>query len=522
MKIFNVQGMRELDRRAIEEFGLSQDILMENAGQAVYEVAKTEFGTTGKRFTVLCGAGNNGGDGLVAARKLNSVGAEVRVYLLSDEDSLHGAVRRNLDAVVRAGIPLQQLHKSDELYLGRHDDVIVDAIFGTGLSRGLEGLHKEVIERVNATGSPVLSVDIPSGVNGDTGGVESVAVRATCTVTFGAPKQGNLLPPGRELSGKLYVSRISFPPSLYGGTSQVVANRLTPLPLRPAECHKGDFGNVLFISGSRAYMGAPVFASMSFMKAGGGYARLATPSSLAPLLATGAREVVMVPLRETVEGSISLSNLDDLCALSERADMVVVGPGVSLAAETQELVRRLVSQVTGPVLIDGDGLTAVAEDVSMLGRREAPTILTPHVGEMARILGTSAGEVAKDRIGAVRDAARRSGAVVLLKGASSLVADSEGLVSLNLSGNPGMATAGSGDVLAGTIAAVHCLGLGVREAVEVGAFVHGLAGDIAAGARGYDGVTASDIMECLPSAMEQYRTRFDEIRRNFYGQLVVI
>ncbi|MCK5585126.1 NAD(P)H-hydrate epimerase, partial [Candidatus Bipolaricaulota bacterium] len=151
MKVFTVQGMRELDRRAIEEFGLSQDILMENAGQAVYEVAKTKFGTTGKRFTVLCGAGNNGGDGLVAARKLNSVGAEVRVYLLSDEDSLHGAVRRNLDAVVRAGIPLQQLHKSDELYLGRHDDVIVDAIFGTGLSRGLEGLHKEVIELVNAT-----------------------------------------------------------------------------------------------------------------------------------------------------------------------------------------------------------------------------------------------------------------------------------------------------------------------------------------------------------------------------------
>ena len=522
MKVFTVEGMRELDRRAIDEFGLSQEILMENAGQAVYEVAKTEFGITGKRFTVLCGGGNNGGDGLVVARKLNSVGAEVRVCLLSDEDSLRGVVRRNCDAVVRAGIPLQQLNGGDELYLGRQGDVIIDAIFGTGLSREPEGVYKAVIERVNASGSPVLSVDIPSGVNGDTGEVASVAVRATCTVTFGAPKQGNVLPPGRELSGRLYVSRISFPPSLYGGAASVVVNHLSPLPPRPDECHKGDFGDVLFISGARAYMGAPVFTSMSFMKAGGGYARLATPSSIAPLLAMRASEVVMAPLLETADGSIALSNLDDLRLLSEKADMVVVGSGVSLNTETQELVRQLVYQVTVPVLIDGDGLTAVAEDVATVSGRKAPTVLTPHVGEMARLLGSSVGEVAKDRIGAVREAARRFGAVVLLKGSSSLVADPEGLVSVNLSGNPGMATAGSGDVLAGTIAAVHGLGLGMKEAVEVGAFVHGLAGDLAAEAKGQDGMIASDIMEYLAPAIEQYRARFDEIQCNFYGRLVVI
>ncbi|MBN1857264.1 MAG: NAD(P)H-hydrate dehydratase [Dehalococcoidia bacterium] len=522
MKVFTVEGMRELDRRATEEFGLSPDILMENAGIAVYEVAKAEFGISGRRFTVLCGGGNNGGDGLVAARKLNSMGADVRVYLLAAEDSLRGPVRRNCDAVVKAGILLEQLSAGDDLYLGRQHDVIIDAIFGTGLSRGPEGLYREIIECVNASDSPVLSVDIPSGVNGNTGRVESVAVRATCTVTFGAPKQGNLLPPGRELSGKLFVSRISFPPPLYGGASDVVANRLSPLPPRPVECHKGDFGDVLFVSGTRTYMGAPFFTSMSFMKAGGGYARLATPSSISPLLFMRASEAVMVPLRETVDGNIALSNLDDLRTLSTRADMVVVGPGVSLNAESQELVRQLVSQIAVPVLIDGDGLTAVAEDVAGVAGRDAPTILTPHVGEMARLLGTSTEEIEKDRIEAVREAAKRFNAVVLLKGSSTLVSGPEGLVSVNLSGNPGMATAGSGDVLSGTIAAVQSLGLGVREAAEVGAFIHGLAGDLAAAVKGQDGVIASDMMEYLSSAIDQYRERFDEMRRNFYGRLVVI
>ncbi len=522
MRICTVQEMRELDRRAIEEFGLSGDILMENAGQAVYEVAKAEFGTEGRRFVVLCGGGNNGGDGLVVARKLHSVGAEVRVYLLADESSLHGAARRNLDAAMRAGIPLQRLRTVEDLSLGRSGDVLIDAIFGTGLSRSPEGLHREVIERVKVFNQPILSVDIPSGVNGDTGAVPDIAVRATCTVTFGVPKRGNLLQPGRELSGRLYVSHISFPPSLYCADSQVVTNRLSPLSPRPAECHKGDFGDVLFVAGARAYLGAPLLASMSFLKAGGGYARLAAPASITPFLATRASEVVMVPLQETADGSIALSNLDGLCALADNVDMVVVGPGVSLNEETQELVRRLVSRVTKPILVDGDGLTAIAADGEMVRGREAPVVLTPHAGEMSRLLGVSVAAVAYDRVTAVQDASRRLNAVVLLKGSSSLVAEPDGPVSINLSGNPGMATAGSGDVLSGTIAALHGLGLGLREAAEVGAFIHGLAGDLAAEAKGQDGVVAGDIMEHLPRAMRLYRERFRELERNFCGRLVVI
>ncbi len=522
MRICTVQEMRELDRRAVEEFGLSEDILMENAGQAVYEVAKAEFGTDGRRFVVLCGGGNNGGDGLVVARKLHSVAAEVKVYLLSDEDALHGAARRNLDAAMRAGIPLQRLRMVEDLYLGRPHDVLIDAIFGTGLSRSPEGLNREVIERVNEFNQPVLSVDIPSGVNGDTGAVVDIAVRATCTVSFGLPKRGNMLPPGRGLSGKLYVSHISFPPSLYRAESQVVTNRLSVLSPRLAECHKGDFGDVLFVAGSRAYLGAPLFASMSFLKAGGGYARLATPASIAPLLAVRASEVVMVPLQETADGSIALSNLDGLCALADSVDMVVVGPGLSLNGETQELVRGLVSQVTKPILVDGDGLTAIASDGEMVRRREAPMVLTPHAGEMSRLLGVSVAEVAHDRIAAVQEASGRLNSVVLLKGSSSLVAEPGGPVSLNLSGNPGMATAGSGDVLAGTIAALYGLGLGLREAAEVGAFVHGLAGDLAAEEKGQDGIVAGDIMEFLPRAMRYYRERFRDLERNLYGGPVVV
>jgi len=211
-----------------------------------------------------------------------------------------------------------------------------------------------------------------------------------------------------------------------------------------------------------------------------------------------------------------------LCALADNVDMVVVGPGVSLNEETQELVRRLVFRVTKPILVDGDGLTAIASDGAMVRRREAPVVLTPHAGEMSRLLGVSVAAVAHDRVAAVQDASRRLNAVVLLKGSSSLVAEPDGPVSINLSGNPGMATAGSGDVLAGTIAALHGLGLGLREAAEVGAFIHGLAGDLAAEARGQDGVVAGDIMEHLPRAMRLYRERFRELERNFCGRLVVI
>jgi ADP-dependent NAD(P)H-hydrate dehydratase / NAD(P)H-hydrate epimerase len=522
MRVCTVQEMRDFDRTATESYGLSEVVLMENAGRAVYDVAKLEFGTADRHFTVLCGGGNNGGDGFVAARLLHSAGAVVRAFCLVDESSIAGAARVNFDAARLCGVPLERIRSADELNLGRTCDVIIDAIFGTGLSRAPEGLHADVIEHINRSTRPVLSVDIPSGVDSDTGAVRGVSVRAECTVTFGLPKRGNLLPPGRELCGKLYVSHISFPPRISGSVGDVVTGRLTPLPARALESHKGMYGDVLFVAGARSYLGAPYLAAMSFLRAGGGYARLATPASLVPVLGSRAHEVVMVPLRETDEGTIAASNLDMLCSLADKVSMVVIGPGVSLHQETQQLVRDLVRLVSTPVLIDGDGLTAIAQDPSCVRDRTASTVLTPHVGEMARLLGITVGDVEKDRIAAVQQAVSDFGAIALLKGSSTLVGERCGPVSLNLSGNPGMATAGCGDVLAGTIAAMHGIGLEPRSAAEVGAFIHGVAGDLAAGAKGMDGLIARDVVEHLPAAVRLYRERFHETVGNHYGRLSVI
>jgi hydroxyethylthiazole kinase-like uncharacterized protein yjeF len=282
------------------------------------------------------------------------------------------------------------------------------------------------------------------------------------------------------------------------------------------------YGNVLFVAGARSYLGAPCLASMSFLKAGGGYSRLATPESLVLALGSSAGEVVMVPQRETDGGSIALSNLEALCSLSESVDMAVVGPGVSLDPETQQLVRGLVSRAPVPVLVDGDGLTAVAGDPSCLAGRVSPTILTPHAGEMARLLRTTVGEVENDRLAAVRQAVSEFGAIVLLKGLSTLVSDGRGPTSLNLSGNPGMATAGCGDVLAGTIAAMYGLCREARGAAAIGAFVHGVAGDLAAEKMGQDGLIAGDVMNHLPAAVRFYRDSFRELSDNHYGRLSVI
>jgi NAD(P)H-hydrate epimerase len=515
MRVCTVQEMRDCDRRAVESLGLSTEILMENAGHAVCEVARREFGATGRRFVVVCGGGNNGGDGLVAARQLHSLGAGVRVTLLVDESVFSGAARANLQAALRCGVPVQRIQTADDLHLGRSCDVVVDAIFGTGLSRRPEGLQAEVIERLN-------EADVPSGVDGDTGTTPGSAVRATCTVAFGLPKRGNLLAPGRELCGKLYVSHISFPPSLYGSVGEVVTGELAPLPARPLESHKGMYGDILFVAGARSYLGAPYLAAMSCLKAGGGYARLATPASLALLLGVHACEAVLVPLQETGEGTVALSNLDALRAMAERVDMVVIGPGMSLHEETQELVRRLASDAAVPVLVDGDGLSAIAHNPESVSGRRAPTLLTPHVGEMARLLRITPAEVEQDRVAAVQEAARVYGATVLLKGSSTVVADARSPVALNLSGNPGMATAGCGDVLAGTIAAMCGSGLDLRAAAEVGAFIHGMAGDLAAEAKGQDGIVARDVMEHLPAALRLYRERFRELMDNHYGRLNVI
>ena len=507
MKVATTEEMRAMDRYAIETLGISDEILMENAGIAAACALAGEMEIAGRRFAVFCGGGNNGGDGFVVARKIHSGGGIVKVFLLADRNRYKGAARKNLDRLLNLAVDVKPVESVEDVrsYI-LHSHAIVDAIFGTGLNRDVEGLPREVIELINASGKTVLSLDIPSGVNGDTGNLMGEAIRATATVTFGLPKRGNLLYPGFLCWGKLYVTHISFPPELYDSeTIRVEVNDPPPLPGRAPWGHKGDFGDVLFVAGAAGYYGAPAFSALSFLKAGGGYSRLAAPASVVPGLAAQAGEIVFVPQRETASGSIALRNRAALLELAGKVDLVVLGPGLSLAEETQKLVRELAAKIEKPVLIDGDGLTAVAKNSRFLKKRRYETVLTPHAGEMARITGKSVDAIEKDPVGILRETAAALDSIVVLKGAHTLIGFPDGRVFVNMSGNPGMATAGSGDVLTGAIGAMFGLGLPLQEAVRAGVFIHGLAGDIAAAGKGEDGITARDIMEGLPRAVAMVR-----------------
>jgi len=518
MKICTVAEMRNFDRLAIERYGIPDQLLMENAGMATYLVVADTIGVRGRKFVIVCGLGNNGGDGFVVARKLHSNGARVKVFIVGDRSRYQGSARLNLDIISGLDMAIAEVTQSESLRSDLvHSDGVIDALFGTGLDRDVSGLFAEAIDQMNRCAKPVISVDIPSGVHGNTGQVMGIAVKATATVTFGLPKVGNLLYPGFQLCGRLYVSHISFPPELYQTAGIAIeTNDPAALPERPVAGHKGSFGDVLFIAGAATYYGAPCFSALSFLLAGGGYSRLAAPKSMVPFLAARAAELVFVPMQETRSGSISKKNRDALIELSEQVDCVVMGPGLSLDSETQELVRQLAREIKKPLLLDGDGITAVCQDLEVIKDRHYPTVLTPHPGEMSRLMGISLPEITNDTIVTLQKACAELNCLIVLKGAHSLTGAPDGQIRLNLSGNSGMATAGSGDVLTGTIAAMFGLGLPFEQAVRNGVFMHGLAGDLAALDYGQDGLTAQTIMDYLPEAVKVFRQGLPDILQERY------
>ena len=524
MKISSVDEMRAMDRYAVKQLGIPEAILMENAGQAATSVLAQEIGIRDRKIVIFCGAGNNGGDGFVVARKIHADGGNVKVYLLGDPGKFRGAARMNMEILAKLPVEVRSVESVKKLRMNvLHCHGIVDAIFGTGLDREISGLYREVIALINASGKKVLSLDIPSGINGDTGQIMGAAVQADCTVAFGLPKIGAMLYPGHEHCGKLYVCHISFPPSLYDRADiKIQVNRPAAPPPRARSGHKGSMGEALFIAGAASYYGAPYFSAMSFLKAGGGYVRLAAPRSMVSFIARKGSEIVFIPQIETESGSIALENRKSLIDLAEKMDMVVIGPGLSLDPETQRLVRELVKTIRAPMLIDGDGITAISADLKVVSKRKAPTVLTPHLGEMARMTGKSAIEVDQRKISVLQKTASGLGALIVLKGAHSLIGYPDEQVFINLSGNSGMATAGSGDVLTGAIAAMFGLGLPLEEAVKTGVFIHGFAGDLAAMKKGEDGITARDILDYLPQAMKQDRDGPAEPFRGRYAGPIVV
>ena len=521
MKVCRVKEMQILDASAVKDYGISEELLMENAGLAAISIIKTEIGIHGKRFAVFCGGGNNGGDGFVVARKIHSNGGSAHVYTLGELSKYKGAAKSNLEILKKIGINIVELKKIDLITdVLRTYDAIIDGIFGTGLDRDVEGKYKEVIELIIRQNCLVFSLDIPSGIHGDTGIIMGNAISATCTVSFGLPKLGNLLFPGYSMNGRLSVTHISFPPEMYDHEKMKISvNDPVQLPERRMDAHKGALGKLLFIAGSNLYMGAPYFASQSFLRAGGGLSFLATPESIAPFIASKGSELVILPLRMSKSGSLSMQNMDRLLEFSDKVDMVVLGPGISLNRGAQNLVRGISAEISKPILIDGDGLTAIAKDLDCIANRSFPSILTPHLGEMSRITGKSISEINQHKVDALQVTAKLLKTIIVMKGAHSLIGYPDGRVFINLSGNSGMATAGSGDVLTGTIAAMFGLGMSVEDSVRNGVFIHGFAGDLAMLEKGEDGLLASDIMNYLPEALRLLRTDYDKIVSNHYNKI---
>ncbi|MEM0226953.1 MAG: NAD(P)H-hydrate dehydratase [Thermofilaceae archaeon] len=527
LKVCRGEEARRIDARASDEYGIDPLLLMEDAGTAVYAVVMKLFGSA-QRVAVVAGVGNNGGDALVAARRLHAAGVEVRVVVVGDPSRYPEPARRNYELAARLGLPIHHVRGVEELEVLRQAldwcTVAIVGLIGVGLRGEVRGLYREAIELINGSGKPVVSVDIPSGIDADSGRVMGSAVKSAATVTFGLPKIGNILYPGFHYCGRLYVSPLSYPRQLLESEEiKVELNKPLQPPERVKWGHKGTFGKLLAVAGARYYYGAPYYVAYSFLRAGGGYSRLAAPKSVVPYVAARCSEVVYIPLEETSEGTISRANLDYLLELVEEQgiDIAAIGPGTSLNEETQQLIRELTASLKIPVIVDGDGITAVAKDPDAVKGRSAPTIITPHLIEFCRLTGMEPSEVQADPVGSLQKACSSLKAYIVMKGAHSLIGYPDGRVYINMTGNPGMAKAGSGDVLTGTIAAMW--GIGFRDpglAARMGVLVHGLAGDLAAEQLGEDGVTPDDILSQLPAAVRMLREKPEEIERRYFPEVI--
>jgi len=499
--------MRALDRYTIETLGVPGELLMESAGRAVAEVVLRERAGRAGDVLVVCGAGNNGGDGFVIARHLHAIGVPVRVALVGERRKLRGDAAANATRLERAGVRI-----TSGAVKTAGAAVVVDALFGTGLDRSVGGAAAAAIRRMRAArpGARVVAVDLPSGLDADTGQEHGVAVVADVTVTIGLPKLGLALEPGRSLAGEIVVARIGIadaaPKLAIDAELWTAAGVARRLPPRPASGHKGVFGHVLVVAGSRGKTGAAALAADGALRAGAGLVTIACPAASNEILEVKCTEAMTAPVADTPDGALAAAALAALLDLAAERDVVALGPGVGRAAETQKLVRDFAARTARPLVIDADGLFPFAgRGLAALKARKAATMLTPHPGEASRLLGVPVAEILRDRVAAARRLAAESGSVVVLKGAASVIAAADGRTAVNPTGGPALGSGGTGDVLTGVVASLVGQGVAVFEAAVLGAWLHGAAGDRLTERRGASGALAGEVAAELPALFEHLR-----------------
>lgn len=513
MRLVTTAHMQELDRRTIEEEGVPGLTLMERAGSGVVHAMERRFGPMkGKRVTILCGKGNNGGDGFVVGRLLIRKGARARVVLMARPADLRGDAKTNHGRFLKAAGKTALVTLPDREHLERlldASDLVVDALLGTGLSSPVTDPYRGAVQAINRCGRPVVATDLPSGLHGDTGDVLGEAVRAAMTVTFGLPKIGLYVGRGIDLAGAIEIVDIGIPdrfvqriPGQLSLMTLLDAKR--GVPERLPSSHKGTFGHAGIIAGSVGKTGAAALAARAALRTGAGLVTVATPAGVNHVLEGKLLEAMSVPMPETAEHTLAHGALDDLLAFVNARTAAAVGPGLSTQSETVRLVRELIPRLTKPCVVDADALNALAAQVPVLTQAKAPLILTPHPGEMARLVeGVTSSTINHDRIGHAARFAGDRHVVVVLKGARTVVAHPDGRVAVCPTGNPGMATAGCGDVLTGMVVGFLAQGLSTWDAACAATFFHGLAGDLAAAEVGPAGMIAGDVLDQIPHALTQ-------------------
>jgi ADP-dependent NAD(P)H-hydrate dehydratase / NAD(P)H-hydrate epimerase len=520
MRILNAAQMREADRYTIEDIGIPSLVLMENAGRQVVAAIEAAYEERlDGRVAVLCGRGNNGGDGFVVARTLLQRGIDTAVFVIGTVAEVRGDARLNLDILGRLGVTVVEVgdEQSWELHFSEISQctLIVDAIFGTGLKSALGGMMETVVADVNAAGIPIVSIDLPSGLSADTSHLIGDCIDASMTVTLGAPKLPLVLPPAEAHAGDVVIADIGIPHDVLDGLEGPHIELLTPEQLRESveprtpDSHKGDFGRVTIVAGSRGKTGAAHLAAMGCLRSGAGLVTVATPASCLPIIASMAPEFMTEPLPEAKDGSVTANAVERV--LEMRQDVIACGPGLGRTPAVAEFVKLLVERSDTPLVLDADAIVAFGDDPARLvGREERDVIITPHPGEMARLIGSTIDEVQSNRIEVAGEFASTHHVYVVLKGHRTIIATPEGHIFINPTGNAGLATGGTGDVLTGMIAAWLAQLLDAEAACRLAVFLHGAAGDLAEAGEGQVSMTASDVLLFLGAALTQLTGRETE------------
>jgi len=523
MYLVTAQEMAQIDQFTIKTIGIPGVVLMENAARGTCQFFEEVLPDLLKRCVgVVAGPGNNGGDGFAIARILFGKGADVKVFCVKTPQYFPEDALINYEILKKLGVPIYFIDDPDSegWEIISNSTVIIDALLGTGITREVTGIFKKAIDKINSMGVPILAVDIPSGIDGSTGRIMGTAVNAYATATFAFPKIGHVCWPGSRHTGTLKVIDIGIPNlalehykiTRYLLTKEFMANVIEP---RSPIIHKGQAGHVVILAGSPGKTGAAAMSALGAVRGGAGLVTLMIPKSLNPILEVKTTEPMTYLLPETDEQTVSLDALDQIMEFISNKQCLAVGPGVSLHPETQELVRRLIVQSPCTVVADADALTAIAEHIQILKDASSPIVITPHPGEMARLLEISTTEVQSDRLGIAETFAKDFGVVVVLKGHRTIVADPLGRVAVNTTGNPAMASGGMGDILTGLISALIAQGLDPFEAACVGVFVHGVAGDRVIEQHGWGtrGLAATDLLDKIPTILKELEANSSRVAR---------